>query len=536
MGKILSIDEKIKIIDASNDLSSLTAGALPTVQADEYYFVSYSHKDYKKVYKDILLLQQAGLSIWYDRGLPPGSDWEEIAGDAITKHACAGVIFYMSENSVVSNAILKEIKFAKSKNKSFLSINISNEGEKCLSAFDTYKKLKPNANENDETYLELKNSFNERVTFIDYNTPIENKIDKIKLIKRPPLFDIAIQASGEADIISVNSVDIKKLTIPSFTVIDGVELPITTIDSCAFANCDNLTEVVLPNSIKTLGPNAFFNCTQLKSINLENVKYVGDKCFSNCKQLKSITLPHLVMINQSPFANTNLEEINVKYSDGIFNNGNYIPNKYSYDYLVVGCKNTDFSKINKIKKYALRGSNVEEMILPEGFVSVGEEGVSHSLNLKKVSFPTTLTTLEKDAFSFCKNLESVEFKNGVTKICEYAFANCDSIKKITLPNSLTELELGAFTNCKNLEEVILPNNIEVISKYAFNNCNLKTLIIPPSVTTIEGFAFKNNPNLKTVYAHSNDIYIASNAFDDDVEILYEITNDSFLNELLNKFN
>ena len=46
---------------------------------------------------------------------------------------------------------------------------------------------------------------------------------------------------------------------------------------------------------------------------------------------------------------------------------------------------------------------------------------------------------------------------------------------------------------------------------------------------------KDNPNLKTVYAHSNDIYIASNAFDDDVEILHEITNDSFLNELLNKF-
>lgn len=69
---MLSLQEKLFIIDNSNSLLELNKEVLPTVHKQNYYFVSYSHKDYKKVMKDILLLQECGINIWYDSDMHIG--------------------------------------------------------------------------------------------------------------------------------------------------------------------------------------------------------------------------------------------------------------------------------------------------------------------------------------------------------------------------------------------------------------------------------------------------------------------------------
>jgi hypothetical protein len=75
---MISIEEKIKKIEQTTTLNEVSLECLPPVQTEKYYFVSYSHKDYKKVFKEILLLQSKGISLWYDRGMRPGKDWKEI--------------------------------------------------------------------------------------------------------------------------------------------------------------------------------------------------------------------------------------------------------------------------------------------------------------------------------------------------------------------------------------------------------------------------------------------------------------------------
>ena len=106
----ISMEEKIHRIEETTSLNEVSLECLPPVQTDKYYFVSYSHKDYKLVYKDIFYLQQRGFSIWYDKGMEAGKNWKETAEKYITKYNCSGVIFFMSENSILSDAIHEEIK------------------------------------------------------------------------------------------------------------------------------------------------------------------------------------------------------------------------------------------------------------------------------------------------------------------------------------------------------------------------------------------------------------------------------------------
>jgi len=97
MNDVSNILEQIAQSDSFAQVKN--AGILPEPDADEgYYFVSYSHKDYKKVFKDILAFQQNGLPIWYDRGLESGKSWINEVKKKISSYYCRGVIFYISED------------------------------------------------------------------------------------------------------------------------------------------------------------------------------------------------------------------------------------------------------------------------------------------------------------------------------------------------------------------------------------------------------------------------------------------------------
>ena len=105
---MLDLQEKIRLIEESNSFLDLNKDILPKVYKEDYYFVSYSHKDYKKVMKDILLLEDVGINIWYDSDMHIGENWEDIAEMYISKYQYKGIIFYLSENSILSKACNNE--------------------------------------------------------------------------------------------------------------------------------------------------------------------------------------------------------------------------------------------------------------------------------------------------------------------------------------------------------------------------------------------------------------------------------------------
>ena len=268
-----SLENKIAVIEKSTSLGELPLDAMPFAQSNEYYFVSYSHLDYKEVYCDILRLQELGINIWYDRGLPAGRDWEKTAHEAIVRHSCIGVIFYLSKNSLQSDAVGKEINLVKELGKDFLSINLPLDGTTSESASSMIDKISKTNTVKYENIRLIKETFNNNIIYIDYFATPQFKADKIKLMKRLDLLNYEVidtisnrfvenryrkydlleyankmpnYGDAYAKIVSVNDIDITEITIPKTVEINGVELKVKEIGECAFANCKYLQSIEFP--------------------------------------------------------------------------------------------------------------------------------------------------------------------------------------------------------------------------------------------------------------------------------------------------
>lgn len=88
--------------------------------SENYIFISYAHKDSEKVFPIMEELVHRGYRIWYDEGIAPGSEWPE----DIARHlnGCAMAIAFVTPNSMASVNCRREINFAMSKQKPFLSV------------------------------------------------------------------------------------------------------------------------------------------------------------------------------------------------------------------------------------------------------------------------------------------------------------------------------------------------------------------------------------------------------------------------------
>ncbi len=63
----------------------------------------------------------------------------------------------------------------------------------------------------------------------------------------------------------------------------------------AFNDCNNITSIVIPDSIKYLGDSAFQDCSSLSSVDIgDSVTSIGDGAFEGCYSLTSIVVPNSV--------------------------------------------------------------------------------------------------------------------------------------------------------------------------------------------------------------------------------------------------
>lgn len=79
----------------------------------------------------------------------------------------------------------------------------------------------------------------------------------------------------------INPSDYESITIPNETVIEGKTYVVTSIGKKAFAGCENLTSISVPNSVIQFGDSAFFNCSKL-SYQLPGNATFGKAAFHNC--------------------------------------------------------------------------------------------------------------------------------------------------------------------------------------------------------------------------------------------------------------
>ena len=213
---------------------------------------------------------------------------------------------------------------------------------------------------------------------------------------------------------------------------------VVEIESHAFSFCEDLTSIKLPNSLRTIGHQAFYK-TGLESIVIPNsVTFIDSWAFGDNSNLKSITLSE------------NLKKIGY----GVF----------------LDCP-------------ALTSINI-----PNSVTSIGEFAFSGCAALTGITLPNSVTSIGKYAFSDCTALTGITLPNSVTSIGESAFSGCTALTGITLPNSVTSIGESAFNHCSALSSLQIPDGVTTIGNYAFSECtNLTSVTIPESVTNL-GYA------------------------------------------------
>lgn len=255
----------------------------------------------------------------------------------------------------------------------------------------------------------------------------------------------------------------------SYAIKNGTKV----IADYAFAYCEQLRNITLPDSIRNIGKYAFTHC-RLRNITIpKNLNSVGDRAFYMCF-LNKVNITDLVK-----WCNVDIGEY------GPLSNG---------------------------AKLYLNGTEIVNLVIPEEITTIKTFTFSGCTSITSISIPNGVTEIGSHAFSFCVNLKNVTIPNTVTSIGGRAFCGCSGMSKIVIPNSVINIGRGLFIDCKNLTDITLPNSITSISDRMFRGCTeLKNIIIPDSVTQIEDEAFINT-GLTSIAIPKNVTEIGSYAF------------------------
>ena len=251
---------------------------------------------------------------------------------------------------------------------------------------------------------------------------------------------------------------------------------VTTIGEEAFYRCKNLTGVTIPDGVTTIGNWAFGLCYNLTSVTIPNsVTTIGKGAFWGCEKLTSVTIPNSVTtIGEGAFCR--VSKVQVSSDNTVFMVDDYGA--------LLDMKNN--------RLLYLPGGFRGKYIVPEGITTIGEGAFWGCKNLTGITIPDSVTTIGKNAFCLCEKLTSVTIPNSVTIIGDEAFCLCKNLIGVTIPNSVTTIGEGAFSWCKNLTSVTIPNSVTTIGNDTFYECKKLTSITIPRRCEVGKDAFPKN--------------------------------------------
>ena len=233
-----------------------------------------------------------------------------------------------------------------------------------------------------------------------------------------------------------------------------------------FHSCANLTSIVLPESVTSIGESAFCDCFNLSSVSIPNsVTSIGSSAFYDCDNLSSIVIP-----------------------ESVTSIGSYC---FFYCY------------------------SLGAIVIPDGVTSIGNSMFYHCTSLSSVTIPSSVTSIGELAFYECRSLTSINIPEDVTSIGRNAFNGCTRLISVVIPEGITTIEDYVFANCSYLTSVVIPEGVTSIGDYAFSNCcnYLRSVTIPSSVTSIGQNAFAGCGRMTMVNVYrENPPSINSNSF------------------------
>ena len=230
-----------------------------------------------------------------------------------------------------------------------------------------------------------------------------------------------------------------------------------------FGKCTELKKVTLKNGVRSIGEDAFRDCSSLESVIFENtvLEKISDGAFWGCSALSSIALPDSVTeIERNAFFETGLRNIQLPEKLTLIGGGAFC-----------NCK------------------NLKQVQLPPQLKELGEGAFFNCENLTQIQLPAQLNKLGTDAFRNCTSLDKIDIPAGLTQIGPDTFCNT-GLTSVTLHEGLTKIEDGAFHDCLKLKKIRIPKSVTDIGGLAlgirYNRGNGAEEVIPGGFT-VEGY-------------------------------------------------
>lgn len=294
---------------------------------------------------------------------------------------------------------------------------------------------------------------------------------------------------------------------------------VTNIGYKAFHDCESISTISIPSSIKTIGI-AAFEGSSLVSITLnEGLTSIGATAFQHCGNLESIEIPNSVMT----------------IGEGVFND----------------CKKIKSIKLSKSLKslpssFCPNCSSLTEIvIIPNSVTSIGDLAFYGCSSLTSLTIPSGVTTVGNNTFNNLPALQSIVLYSAPKNLL---FFQCPALTHITwnvesevysqrpfdrIKNQILSFTIGEDVEyvpanicdgMTNLESIVIPANIKQIGSHAFANCNKLTLVTWNATNSkIDDAIFQNTASKIKCFKFGESVRVIPDLLCDGMSSLTSIT-------------
>ena len=284
--------------------------------------------------------------------------------------------------------------------------------------------------------------------------------------------------------------------------LEEVFLPTTlkTIENDAFGTCEKITTLILPDSVEKIGDRAFLGCKSLTTLHLgSGLKELGKSVFTSCVELPSLLLPKSLTITQETlFLSCNKLTV---YCEATSKPQGWHADWNKYNKPVVwGYKKSVAPAPEKVEKKS-------ESALEHGKVKGETKSVTDNSFVVEPNFTGTKIIggvtfkINNGVLISCAGYtDNVEIPMGVVGIGDRVFAYTKGIKKIVVPNTVKTIGTDAFVHCEEIVDMILPDSVEKIGDRAFLKCiSLERLYLGAGIKELGKSVFTNCNSLPEIY-------------------------------------
>lgn len=331
-----------------------------------------------------------------------------------------------------------------------------------------------------------------------------------------------------------------------------------------------ITEVIVPETVKTIGGNAFYKCSALTSLQLPSeVEEIGDYAFYECSAWAiDVTLPGLKTLGKGAFQKSGIKSLNLTGA----------PLATIPESAFGECSSLASITLNEglsmIESYAFTGAVVTELTIPSTVTDIYTVGIWSKIKklISKATTPPTLrnsrqlncplfvpngcVTAYRQADRWVESTSVIAVGEMQTGGLSFYFGDTDAllynvdtdvtgsdvvipatveqdgnsytvnemraallknsaaVKSVTIPASITQIPNDAFRNCTSLNAVTFASGsqLQTIGKWAFMSTAVAAIEIPEGVTELPDGVFKGCLSLTEITLPSNLVSVGGGCF------------------------